>query len=84
MSCWRRISCAHPLTTVAAGSTVTWTNRNDEPHTVMYDSGLLRSGALDTNERFSFRSRSPEPATTCSIRPRTVGTINQAKAGSPC
>jgi len=36
--------------TVAAGSTVTWTNRDDEPHSVVSESGLFRSGALDTNE----------------------------------
>src|SRR6516165_8268564 len=32
--------------TVAAGSTVTWTNKDDEPHTVVSDSGLFRSAAL--------------------------------------
>jgi plastocyanin len=32
--------------TVKAGSTVTWTNKDDEPHTVVRATGLLlRSGA---------------------------------------
>ena len=62
--------------TVAAGSTVTWTNKDDEPHTVVSDSGLFRSGALDTNEGFSFRFDKPGTYHyACSIHPRMVGTI---------
>ena len=66
-----------PLTiTIAAGTTVTWTNRDDEPHTVVSDSGLFRSGALDTNESFSFRFEKPGTYHyACSIHPRMVGTI---------
>ena len=64
-----------PLT-VHAGSTVTWTNLDDEPHTAVSDTGLFRSGAMDTNESFSFKFN--EPGTyrfTCSIHPRMVGTV---------
>lgn len=62
--------------TVAAGSTVTWTNRDEEPHTVASDSGLFRSAALDTNESFSFRFDKPGTYRyTCTIHPRMVGTI---------
>lgn len=62
--------------TVAAGSTVTWTNKDDEPHTVVSDSGLFRSGALDTNEGFSFRFDKPGTYHyACSIHPRMVGTV---------
>jgi len=62
--------------TIAAGSTVTWTNSDDEPHTVVSESGLFRSAALDTNERFSFRFAQPGTYRyTCSIHPRMVGTI---------
>jgi plastocyanin len=62
--------------TVAAGSTVTWTNRDDEPHTVVSDNGLFRSAALDTNESFSFRFDKPGTYRyLCSIHPRMVGTI---------
>jgi len=62
--------------TVKPGSTVTWTNQDGEPHTVVSDKGLFRSGALDTNESFSFRF--DQPGTyhyTCSIHPRMTGTI---------
>jgi len=49
-----------PLTvTIPAGTTLTWTNRDDEPHTVVSDTGLFRSGALDTNESFSFKFEKP-------------------------
>ena len=62
--------------TVKAGSTVTWTNKDDEPHTVVSDSGVFRSGALDTNESFSFRFDKPGTYHyACSIHPRMVGTI---------
>ena len=62
--------------TVAAGSTVTWTNRDDEPHTVVSEGGLFRSAALDTNESFSFRFDKPGTYRyTCTIHPRMVGTI---------
>ena len=66
-----------PLTvTIAAGTTVTWTNHDDEPHTVVSDSGLFRSGALDTNESFSFKFDKPGTYHyACSIHPRMVGTV---------
>jgi plastocyanin len=61
---------------VTAGSTVTWTNKDDEPHTVVSDSGLFRSAAMDTNESFSFRFDKPGTYHyACSIHPRMVGTI---------
>ena len=62
--------------TVKAGSTVTWANMDDEPHTVVSNTGLFRSAAMDTNESFSFKF--DQPGTyhfTCSIHPRMVGTI---------
>ena len=62
--------------TIAAGSTVTWTNSDDEPHTVVSESGLFRSGALDTNESFSYRFDKPGTYRyACSIHPRMVGTV---------
>ena len=62
--------------TVSAGSTVSWTNKDDEPHTVVSDTALFRSGALDTDESFSFRFDKPGTYHyACSIHPRMVGTI---------
>jgi plastocyanin len=62
--------------TVNAGEQVTWVNKDDEPHTVVSDSGLFRSGAMDTDESFSFKFDKPGTYHfTCSIHPRMVGTI---------
>jgi len=62
--------------TVKPGSTVTWANMDDEPHTVVSNTGLFRSGAMDTNESFSFKFDKPGTYPfTCSIHPRMVGII---------
>ncbi len=62
--------------TVKAGSTVTWTNMDDEPHNVTSDTGLFRSGGMDTNDSFSFKFDKPGTYhITCSIHPRMVGTV---------
>ena len=62
--------------TVKAGATVTWTNMDDEPHTVVSDTGVFKSGGMDTNESFSFKFDKPGTYHfTCSIHPRMVGTI---------
>jgi plastocyanin len=62
--------------TVKAGDTVTWANKDDEPHTVVSDTGLFRSAALDTDETYSFKFDKPGTYHfTCSIHPRMVGTI---------
>ena len=62
--------------TIKAGSTVTWANKDDEPHTVVSDTGMFRSGAVDTDETFTFTFDKPGTYHfTCSIHPRMVGTI---------
>jgi plastocyanin len=62
--------------TIKAGSAVTWVNKDEEPHTVVSDTGLFRSGAVDTNETFAFQFDKPGIYHfTCSIHPRMVGTI---------
>jgi plastocyanin len=64
-----------PLT-VRAGSTVTWTNMDDEPHTVVSDTRTFKSGGMDTNESFSYKFDKPGTYHfTCSIHPRMVGTV---------
>jgi plastocyanin len=64
-----------PLT-VKAGTTVTWTNMDDEPHTVVSDTGVFKSGGMDTNESFSFKFDKPGTYHfACSIHPRMVGTV---------
>src|SRR3954464_10183693 len=47
---------APPVLTVAAGTRVVWTNRDDIPHAIAgtEDPRTLRSPPLDTNDAFSF------------------------------
>jgi len=62
--------------TVKAGTTVTWVNLDDEPHTVFSDAGLFRSSALDTQERFSFKfDKAGTYRYLCTIHPRMLGTV---------
>ena len=62
--------------TVKAGATVTWVNRDQEPHTIFNDAGLFRSSALDTNDKFSYTFDKPGTYHyVCTIHPRMTGTI---------
>ena len=64
--------------TVAAGTKVTWTNRDDEPHTVVSadEPRPFKSGALDTGDSFSFTFDKPGTYRYfCSIHPHMTGTI---------
>ncbi|MBI4187808.1 MAG: cupredoxin domain-containing protein [Chloroflexi bacterium] len=44
---------------IAAGTTVTWTNAGQKPHTVTSDDGLFDSGMLSPGQSFSFSFQSP-------------------------
>ncbi|MGF6726096.1 plastocyanin [Paraburkholderia sp. GAS41] len=62
--------------TVKAGSTVTWKNLDGEPHTVVNDSGLFRSAALDQNETYQFKFDKPGVYNIfCGIHPNMKATI---------
>jgi plastocyanin len=62
--------------TVKAGTTVTWVNLDDEPHTISSDAGLFRSSALDREDRFSFKFDKPGTYHyLCTIHPRMLGTV---------
>jgi plastocyanin len=64
------------LLAVAAGTTVTWTNFDEEVHTVRSDKGLFKSGGLDTGQQFSYRFDVPGTYHfTCSLHPQMIGTI---------
>src|SRR6476660_6936250 len=39
--------------TVKAGTTVTWTNDDDIPHTVVANNNMFRSKVLDSGDKFS-------------------------------
>ncbi len=62
--------------TVPAGGTVTWRNDGEELHTLTSDSGLFRSGGLDTGQTFSFKFDKPGTYQyLCCIHPQMQGTI---------
>ena len=62
--------------TVAPGTTVTWTNDDDIPHTVTATDKAFRSKPLDTGDRFSFTFATPsEYAYFCSLHPHMVGKV---------
>lgn len=61
---------------VKAGTTVTWTNRDDIPHTVTSDKLVFRSKALDTDDKFSFTFTTPGVYKYfCSLHPHMTGSI---------
>jgi amicyanin len=62
--------------TIKAGTTVTWTNRDDIPHTVAAKDRLFKSKAMDTDETYSFTFSTPgEYSYFCSLHPHMTGTI---------
>ncbi len=65
-----------PVLTVATGTTVTWTNRDDIPHTVTAEDGSFRSGPLDTDDTYQRRFDRPGTfAYFCSIHPHMTGKV---------
>ena len=61
---------------IKAGSAVTWVNKDQEPHTVVSDTGLFRSSAVDTDETFVFKFDKPGTYHfICTIHPKMAGTI---------
>ncbi|SRR5258708_36030042 len=62
--------------TVPAGTSVTWTNRDDIPHTVVSTDGVFKSKVLDTDEKFSFTfSKAGTYPYFCSIHPKMTGKV---------
>jgi plastocyanin len=62
--------------TVPAGTKVTWTNRDDIPHTVVSTDGVFKSKVLDTDEKFSFTfSKAGTYPYFCSIHPKMTAKV---------
>jgi amicyanin len=61
---------------VPVGTTVTWTNRDDIPHTAVSTDKLFKSKVLDTDEKFSFTFSKPGTYEYfCSIHPKMTGKV---------
>src|ERR1700733_6737731 len=74
--------------TVKAGTTITWTNRDDIPHTVVSTTKQFKSKALDTDDKLSFMFTEPGSYDYfCSLHPHMTGTVvveaTTAAGGAP-
>ncbi|MFG1343410.1 cupredoxin family copper-binding protein [Xanthobacter autotrophicus DSM 431] len=62
--------------TIVPGTTVTWVNNDDIPHSVVDKKLSFRSKALDTEDRFSFTfTNAGDYDYFCSLHPHMVGKI---------
>jgi plastocyanin len=62
--------------TIPVGTTVTWTNRDDIPHTVVSPDKVFKSKVLDTDDKFSYTFTKPgEFPYFCSIHPKMTGKV---------
>ena len=61
---------------VAAGTTVTWVNHDDVPHTVTATDKRFKSKALDTNDKYSYTfEKAGVYEYYCSVHPRMTGKV---------
>lgn len=62
--------------TIAAGTKVTWVNDDQTPHSVVETHKVFRSGALDTNDSFSYVFNTPGAYEYfCALHPQMIGKI---------
>jgi len=61
---------------VSVGTTVTWTNRDDIPHTVVSTDGVFKSKVRDTDEKFSYTfTKAGTYPYFCSVHPKMTGKV---------
>jgi plastocyanin len=61
---------------VSVGTTVTWINRDDIPHTVMSTDGVFKSKVRDTDEKFSYTfTKAGTYSYFCSVHPKMTGKV---------
>ena len=62
--------------TVPVGTTVTWTNSDDIPHTAVSTDGVFKSKVMDTDEKFSYTfTMAGTYSYYCSVHPRMTGQV---------
>src|SRR5204862_1482 len=68
---------AAPMVTVAPGTTVTWVNEDDIPHTIVAaDNKAFRSKVLDSGDRFAFTFTTPGTwGYYCGVHPHMTGKV---------
>lgn len=67
---------AQQAVAVRPGSTVTWVNDDDIPHTIVATNGSFKSKVLDSGERFSFTfAKAGQFGYFCSLHPHMTGKV---------
>jgi plastocyanin len=62
--------------TVPVGATVTWTNKDDIPHTTVSTDGAFKSKVMDTDEKFSYTfAKAGTYPYYCTIHPKMTGKV---------
>jgi plastocyanin len=62
--------------TVPVGTTVTWRNSDDIPHTAVSTDGVFKSKVLDTDEKFSYTfTKAGTYSYYCSVHPKMTGQV---------
>jgi plastocyanin len=62
--------------TVPVGATVTWTNKDDIPHTTVSTDGVFKSKVMDTDEKFSYTfTKAGTYSYFCSVHPKMTGKV---------
>jgi plastocyanin len=62
--------------TVPVGTTVTWTNSDDIPHTAVSTDGVFKSKVMDTYEKFSYTfTKAGTYSYYCSVHPKMTGQV---------
>ena len=62
--------------TVPVGTTVTWTNSDDIPHTAVSTDGVFKSKVMDTDEKFSYTfTKARTYSYYCSVHPKMTGQV---------
>ncbi len=66
-----------PTITVKSGETITWINRDEEPHTIVsVEKQFKKSPALDTDQQYTVTAGAPGTYSYfCSVHPKMTGTI---------
>jgi plastocyanin len=72
----KNFAFAPAAVTVRVGTTVTWTNTDEEPHTVSATSGPFHSGTLNTGGTYRYTFTKPgQYRYLCTIHPFMHGTV---------
>ena len=65
-----------PEVIVQAGTTVTWINHDDDPHTVTSTENVFRSPGIDTDETYSYTFTRPGTYQYfCTLHPLMTGKV---------